>query len=136
MVESDFLGGAVSLWIGWTDSEASLAPYADFDHPHPAGRSLASDFGTGRYDHDFLEMGLEKPTRKLSELLRGCSYDAIVIPKFVELCGDVLAKETNAFILLYNFRYTGAPGTEAGTQKSLPKFRYVGSIAVDMPWPE
>jgi len=44
--------------------------------------------------------------------------------------------ETNAFILLYNFRYTGAPGTEAGAQKSLPKIRYLGSIAVDMPWPD
>ena len=109
--------------------------YADYDYPQPPAATLAGDFGTGRYDHDFMDMGIEKPTRVLSELLRGCSYESIVIPKFVKLCGDLLPEEANAFVLLYNFHHHGRPGTVAGYAGPV-KLRYMGSIAVDMPWPD
>ena len=35
---------------------------------------LAKDFGTGWYDHDFMDTSFhETPTRSVSDLLRGCS---------------------------------------------------------------
>src|SRR5579872_3000844 len=114
MQEGSYVDGVVSLWVGTADSEDALAAYADYDSPRRPATTLASNFGTGRYDHDFMDMSVEKPTRVLSDLLRGCSYDSIVIPKFVELCGDLLAEEANAFVLLYNFQHHGRPGRGAG----------------------
>ncbi len=135
MQEGDYVDGVVSLWVGQADSWASLAAYADYDHPQPPSETLASDFGTGRYDHDFMDIAIEKPTRSLSDLLRGCSYDSIVIPRFVTLCGDLLSEEANAFVLLYNFRHNGRPGPGARARGPV-KLRYMGSIKVEMPWPD
>ena len=134
MRESDYVDGAVSLWVGQARSEAALAAYADYDNSSSAGSTLAGDFGTGRYDHDFLEAETVAPTRSLSTLLRGCSYDAIIIPKVIELCGDVLPEEVNAFVLLYNFQYHGSPGTRSNSNGPV-QLRYMGSIQVEMPWP-
>jgi Immunity protein 22 len=135
MPEGDYVDGVVSLWVGQADSFTSLAAYADYDHPQPPSVTLSRDFGTGRYDHDFMDMAVEKSTRSLSELLRGCSYDSIIIPKFVNLRGDLLPEAANAFVLLYNFQHNGnsGPGVDSGSPVRL---RYMGSIKVDMPWPD
>ena len=135
MQEGDYIDGVVSLWVGQAESETALAAYADYDaSPRPAA-TLSSDFGTGRYDHDFMDIAVEKPTRVLSDLLRGCSYDSIIIPKFVKLFGDVLPEEANAFVLLYDFQHNGSPGPGADAGGPV-KLRYMGSITVEMPWPD
>jgi hypothetical protein len=133
--EGDYIDDVVSHSVGWADSEAALAAYADYDDPSRLPATLASDFGTGRYDHDFMDIAVEKPTRSLSGLLRGCSYDSIIIPKFVKLFGDSLSEEANAFVLLYNFRHNGKPGPAASAVGPV-KLRYIGSIIVEMPWPD
>ncbi len=58
MQEGDYVDGVVSLWVGLADSEDALAAYADYDNPRRPASTLASDFGTGRYDHDFMDMGV------------------------------------------------------------------------------
>ena len=127
--------GAVSLWVGTAESEGALEAYADCDAPRHPARTLAGDFGTGRYDHDFMEIGIESPTQSLTELLRGCSYEGIVVPKFIDLLGDVLTQEVNAFVLLYNFHYHGAPSPSVSSALGPVTLRYLGSIKVDTPWP-
>ena len=82
-----------------------------------------------------MEFAVGKPTRSLSALLRGCSYDSIIIPKFVQLCGDVLSEEANAFVLLCNFQHNGSPGPGANAGGPV-RLRYIGSITVEMPWPD
>src|ERR1700722_3848800 len=85
--------GAVSLWVGFSPSQDALSDYVemDFSINNPSHLSqFAKDFGTGWYDDDSMEISVENPTRSLSELLRGCSYDWVIIPKFVNLCGDLL----------------------------------------------
>lgn len=135
MREGDYKEGVVSLWVGQADSEAALAAYADYDASPRSRATLASDFGTGRYDHDFMDMAVEKPTRSLSDLLRGCSYDSIIIPRFVELCGKTLPDEANAFVLLYDFQHNGSVGCGADAGGPV-KLRYMGSVTVEMPWPK
>jgi len=137
MTESSFVQGAVSLWVGFAESKTALHSYSDCDTRRRPARTLEGDFGTGRYDHDFMEVELRAaPTQSLTELLRGCSYDTIVIPKFVELYGDLPSESVTAFVLLYNFQYRGIPGTSGRSTGGPVKLRYVGSIQVEMPWPD
>ena len=135
MQEGEYIDGVVSLWVGQADSETALLDYADYDTAHRPSATLAADFGTGRYDHDFMDTAVEKPTRSLSALLRGCSYDSIVIPKFVAMCGDLLPEEANAFVLLYNFKHNGSLGC-GGDPRGAVRLRHMGSINVEMPWPD
>jgi hypothetical protein len=139
MQEDKQVQGAVSLWVGVSPSRDPLENYVDIDYSTSDLSRLsqfADDFGTGFYDDDFMEADMpETPTRSLGHLLRGCSYDSIVIPKFVKLCGDLLPDEANAFVLLYNFQHNGRPGRGTGADGPV-KLRYMGSITVDMPWPD
>ena len=76
----------------------------------------------------------EQSTRSLAELLCGCSYDSLIIPKFVELCGDVLPVEANAAVVLYDFRHYEMPGRKPSWNSDI-KLRYMGSTSVPTPWP-
>ena len=130
--------GAVSLWVGYSPSHDALEDYVEADFTtddHPPVSPLGKDFGTGWYDHDFMEIGVGKPTRSLSDLLRGCSYSSIIIPRFVQLSGDFLPEDANAFVLLYDFKHHGSPGPSANAVGPV-KLRYMGSITVEEPWPD
>jgi Immunity protein 22 len=139
MQEDKRVEGAVSLWIGFSPSQDALIDYveADFSTNNPSQLSqLAKDFGTGWYDHDFVDTTIHKwSTRSLPDLLRRCSYASLIVPKFVQLCGELLPTAENAAVLLYDFRHNGSvgPGVDAGSPVRL---RYMGSINVDMPWPD
>jgi Immunity protein 22 len=138
MQEHKRVEGAVSLWVGVSPSQDALENYVEIDYSTNDLSTIsqfADDFGTGWHDEDFMEIAVEKSTRSLSELLQGCSYDSVIIPKFVNLCGGLLPEAANAFVLLYNFQHNGSvgPGADSG---SPVKLRYMGSIKVKTPWPD
>jgi hypothetical protein len=138
MQEDNRIGGAVSLWVGVSPSRNRLEEYVEIDYcttdkSHVS--EFADEFGTGFYDEDFMELSFhEKPTRSLANLLHRCSYAALIIPKFTDLCGDILPAEANSAVLLYDFQHHGTPG--AGGGNGPVRLRYMGSINVDMPWPD
>jgi len=139
MQEDKRVDGAVSLWTGFSPSRADLANYVEIDYSTTEMSrlsQLADDFGTGLYDHDFVDTTFhEWSTRSLPDLLRRCSYASLIVPKFVALCGEYLPMAANSAVLLYNFRHNGSPGpgTNAAGQVIL---RYIGSITVELPWPD
>jgi hypothetical protein len=139
MREGQEVEGVVSLWVGFSTSQDALENYVEMDYsPSNISRlsRLAKDFGTGWYDHDFMDTSFhEQAARSLPDLLRGCSYASLIVPKFVELCGEFLPTEVNSVVLLYNFQHNGSPGPGAGTDGPV-KLRYLGSITVEMPWPD
>jgi hypothetical protein len=129
--------GAVSLWVGNARSREALENYVDIDYSVDDSSRLspcAEDFGTGFYDEDFMEADMAaRPTRSLSELLRGCSYEDVIVPEFVRLCGDRLPEESNAFVLLYDFQHEGALGPAAGATGPV-NLKYRVSNCVHRPW--
>jgi hypothetical protein len=130
--------GAVSLWVGVSPSREALESYVEMDYTKNDTSRLsqfADDFGTDFYDEDFMEVWAAETTRSLPQLLRGCSYDSLIIPKFVELCSETLSMEVNAAVLLYDFRHDGTPG-QHGPWNSAVKLHYMGSIKVPTPWPD
>lgn len=138
MQENRRVQGAVSLWVGSSPSRDALQDYVDIDYSTTDLSRLsrfADDFGTGLYDHDFMETDVtEKSTRSLSELLQGCSYNSVVVPTFLRLIGEQLPVEANAFVLLYDFQHHGSLGT-APVASGPVELRYMGLITVGMPGP-
>ena len=61
------------------------------------------------------------------DLLRGYSYDNVIIPKFIQLLGDSLPVPVNATVLLYNFKYEGE--VEA-TASGPVKLRFMGVVSI------
>lgn len=104
--------GTVSLWIGKIESEEELnmyveIPYIEDEEIHTS--KFGESFKISRYDEDFIEIKYsETPMNELRELLKGHSYDEIIIPKFINLYGSEQLMGENAIILLYNFEYGGA----------------------------
>ena len=133
------IDGVVSLWVGVSPSQEALEDYVDIDYSStvsPPSSGLAHDFRTGFYDHDFMDTSFhETPTRSLTDLLSGCSYDSLITPKFVALCGPLVPSKANSVVLLYNFRHSGSPGPAAASDSAV-RLRYMGSITVEMPWPD
>ena len=122
----------VSLWVGRADSASSLDAYLKVGFSEDGDlipSTFAKDFGIKSYDEDFREARFyDVPSRSLRELLTGFSYDNLIIPKFIELCGSSLAADANAVILLYNFEYN--EGRQESPESSV-KMRYLGAITID-----
>lgn len=139
MQDDNEVEGAVSLWVGVANSRSALEAYLDIDYSSGDASRLspfADDFGIEYYDEDFVDISFhDTPTKSLAELLRRCSYASLITPKFVELCGAYLPTEVNSAVLLYNFRHHGSPGDESSATRSL-KLQFLGSISVEMPWPD
>ena len=139
MLDKSDIEGAVSLWVGVAPSRSALEAYLDIDYSSGDASRLspfADDFGIEYYDEDFVDISFhETATNSLPWLLRRCSYASSITPKFVELCGEFLPTEVNSAVLLYNFRHHRSPGL--GSIDRLPvKLRFMGSITVEMPWPD
>lgn len=82
--------GLVSLWIGNMRSQDLLDEYISIDD----------------FDEDFIEkVCYWNDINTLKELINGCSYEDIIINKFINMIGDKLPKEINSAILLYDFVY-------------------------------
>lgn len=123
--------GTVSLWLGTVPSNNELKKFVEIKYSED-GDCLPSLFLTeydvdiNEFDEDFIEAHYhDKLLDKISDLIRGCSYDSIVIPRFCSLYGDILSKRYNAIILVYNFEYNG---TEKHYTDGINNFLYFGSV--------
>lgn len=125
--------GTVSLWIGNISSEAELSKYVEIIYSEDEEEEedyiklskFLEDFkiDIDDFDEDFIEaIFLSKQVTSVEELLNGCSYENIVIPKYKEMTEILSEKKFNAGILLYNFEY------EKTIEKADNGFEFVGSI--------
>ncbi|APM39660.1 immunity 22 family protein [Clostridium kluyveri] len=123
--------GYVSLWIGNSKSDEELLEYVELVYTDE-GDFLPSQFlqdfniNIDDFDEDFIErVCLEKETNSITELISGCSYEDIVMPKYENLIGRVSSVKFNAGILLYNFQYDGS--IKAVNNKGY-QFKFVGVV--------
>ena len=123
----------VSLWMGRADSATSLDEYLKVGFSGDGDlipSTFSKNFGIKSYDDDFREARVfDVPSRSLLDLLTGFSYDDLIIPKFIKLCGPSLSADANAVILLYNFDYTEGHQENAD---GLVKVRYLGTITFNL----
>ncbi|WP_146552508.1 immunity 22 family protein [Rummeliibacillus sp. SL167] len=101
--------GWVSIWLGNINDEDSIGEYVDLTYDED-GESVPSQFfidfniDMDETDEDTIEKAVYKNSSSdISELLDGCSYEEIVIPKIQKSIN--LKKSYNAVILIYNFEY-------------------------------
>jgi hypothetical protein len=104
--------GNVSLWIGKFNSEDEIGNYVEIvytdDDCLPS--KFLKDFNIDLidFDEDFIEASYRKSNyKKISDLIKGCSYDDTVIQNFCNKVGNDLGEKYNAVIMLYNFEYNG-----------------------------
>ncbi|MBG9794992.1 hypothetical protein ABD76_21995 [Paenibacillus dendritiformis] len=124
--------GIVSLWAGRCDSEEELERYLTYTYTEDGDGiepPFAADFRIFYFDDDFREAYLaDRPGVGLADLLAGCSYEEIVIPRFMQLHPEPFPEERNAVILLYNFAYHGQVRHAANERLS---FEYIGSVGYE-----
>ncbi|WP_273128703.1 immunity 22 family protein [Bacillus weihaiensis] len=101
--------GWVSIWLGNIKDEDSIGEYVDLTYDED-GESVPSQFfmdfniDMDETDEDTIEKAVYKySSSDISELLDGCSYEEIIIPKIQKSIN--LKKSYNAVILIYNFEY-------------------------------
>lgn len=101
--------GWVSIWFGNVNNRDSLGQYVDLLYDEN-GESIPSKFfidfniDMDETDEDTIEKVVYKnSSNDISNLLKGCSYDKIIIQKVKEKVK--LKKTYNAVILIYNFKY-------------------------------
>jgi Immunity protein 22 len=124
--------GYVSLWIGNIQNEAQLSDYLELiytDEGDFQPSQFLRDFNIDMddIDEDFIEKVVyHENCKKIKDLLHGCSYDDVVIPRFEAEVGSELPVNINAAILLYNFIYQG--DRQDGIHND-GGFRYIGSVS-------
>lgn len=123
--------GFVSLWIGTTNSEDLLDEYTELiysDEGEWLPSSFLVDFNIDmdEFDEDYLEKVCYKNgVSTLKKLITGCSYQDVVIPRFINMFGNDLSKKVNLAILLYNFNYEG---NIKDINHDKLSFQYIGTI--------
>ena len=121
--------GYVSLWIGskFSNSE-ELEKYLLVAYTEDGDAILSQfekDFKVDYFDEDFSEAHYaNQDMRKLSHLLKGCLYDDVVIPNFVEKYGEYLPDGFNSMILIYDFQHNKKSDNEINGVKYLGSIRY------------
>ena len=127
MDNSDF----VSLWIGNINSKDHLDLYTELKYTDE-GEWLPSPFladfniDIDDFDEDFLEKAYhENEVDSLKDLILGCSYESIVIPKLVSLFSNKLPRKVNSAILMYNLKYSGSIKEIKHDEIN---FKYVGTL--------
>lgn len=122
----------VSLWVGQANSPDALDQYLQTGYTEDGDfipSQFARDFGIRFYDEDFREAQyFEAPSQSVQSVLKGFSYDDVIVPRFTHLCGELFSEPVNAVLLLYNFEYKGEVDANAGGAVSM---RYVGSVTMD-----
>ena len=118
--------GFVSLWAGKFKSNKDLQDYLSISYTRD-GDAIPSKFETGfgidYYDEDFREAEYyDGELNKLPTLLKGCSYDDIVIPNYIETYGETLKYSVNSLILLYNFLHSEKVNNHSS------HVNYIGSV--------
>jgi hypothetical protein len=101
--------GFVSLWVGNIDSSEELDHLLEISYSVDGDfipSMFASSFDIERYDDAVREAEFyDEADNLLGRMLEGFSYDDVIIPKLLSVCGDQLQKNYNVVILLYNFKY-------------------------------
>lgn len=103
--------GFVSLWVGSVQSSTELdrllvVSYSEEGDFIPS--VFAKNFEIRRYDDAVREAEYyEEASNDLNQLLEGFSYDDEIVPRFNKLVQEELPNDSNAVVLLYNFKYTG-----------------------------
>lgn len=123
--------GFVSLWLGNSYSQDLLDEYAQLVYPD-SGDWVPSEFLTdfnidmADFDEDFIEkVSNESDVETLTDLITGCSYEDVVISRFINICGDKLQKGINCAILLYDFEYDG---NVKDTKSDALSLKFIGTI--------
>lgn len=123
--------GYVSLWIGNSKSDEELLEYVELVYTDD-GDFLPSQFlqdfniDIDDFDEDFIErVCLDKEANSITELISGCSYEDVVMPKYENLISKVSSVKFNAGILLYNFQYDG--NVKAVNNKDY-QFKFIGAV--------
>ncbi|MGM0901134.1 MAG: immunity 22 family protein [Bacillota bacterium] len=103
------------------EKRPSKLPYTEDGDAIPS--KFEKDFNIDYFDEDFREAAyFDEELNTLPMLLEGCSYDDIVISKFVETKGETLNDSMNSIILLYNFKYTEK------VHKNWGHMKYIGNV--------
>lgn len=123
--------GYVSLWIGNSKSDEELLEYVELAYTDdgdflPAQFLKDFNIDIDDFDEDFIErVCLDKEANSITELISGCSYEDVVIPKYENLINKVSSVKFNAGILLYNFEYDG--NVKAVNNKDY-QFKFIGAV--------
>jgi hypothetical protein len=102
--EADF----VSLWVGVARSEDALRACvtSSFSEDDFLGSPFSRAFGLGRYEEALLEaVWRDTPTSRVDELLRGASYEDVIIKRFQ--AAGTLDDPASCAVLLYDRRHYG-----------------------------
>ncbi|TXF66868.1 hypothetical protein FUA19_19865 [Bacillus subtilis] len=123
----------VSLWIGSINDDESLSKYVELDYNEDEGDFLPSQFlidfdiDIDELDEDFIEkVAHKKNCNNLSELIGGCSYDSVILPRFENIVGTAIPEQINAAVLLYNFEYDGS---EKEINDKNYSFKFIGAVS-------
>ncbi|AUZ25500.1 immunity 22 family protein [Bacillus cabrialesii] len=123
----------VSLWIGYIKKSSSLNDYVNLKYNEEEGDFLPSQFlidfdiDIDELDEDFIEkVAHEKNCNNLSELIGGCSYDSVILPRFENIVGTAIPEQINAAVLLYNFEYDGRKKEINDKNYS---FKFIGAVS-------
>ncbi|MEC3638706.1 immunity 22 family protein [Bacillus halotolerans] len=123
----------VSLWIGSINDDESLSKYVELDYNEDEGDFIPSQFlidfdiDIDELDEDFIEkVAHEKNCNNLPELIGGCSYDSVILPRFENIVGTAIPKQINAAVLLYNFEYDGR---EKEINDKNYSFKFIGAVS-------
>ncbi|MEC0323404.1 immunity 22 family protein [Bacillus subtilis] len=122
----------VSLWIGSINDDESLSKYVELDYNEDEGDFIPSQFlidfdiDIDELDEDFIEkIAHGKNCNNLSELIGGCSYDSVILPRFENIVGTAIPEQINAAVLLYNFEYDGR---EKEINAKNYTFKFIGAV--------
>ncbi|WP_090920228.1 MULTISPECIES: immunity 22 family protein [unclassified Bacillus (in: firmicutes)] len=105
--------GVMSLWIGNFRTKQNLKDYVEMKFDEVGNRipsQFMRDFNLDfiNYNQDLLESTfIEDSVTSLALLLSGSSYEADILPQFVEHYGEELSESYNSVIRLYDFEYDG-----------------------------
>jgi len=120
----------VSLWLGTAPNSQALADYVRLryaDDGDIVPSQLMADFGIDSYDENFREAEFLAPEDdRISEILKGFSYDAQVIDAYESAVGNLLDSKINAVVLLYNYDANVEIGQVAGSNGV--SLKYYGAV--------
>ncbi|MBC1425615.1 immunity 22 family protein [Listeria seeligeri] len=104
--------GIVSLWLGNFQNIQELEEFVNLSYDDD-GESVPSRFflefniDIDDIEEDFIEKAvLENTSNDIAALLKGCSYEEVIIPRILDKCNIKLTY--NTIILIYDFEYNGS----------------------------